>query len=117
MMAGRLSDLLVFEARTVTVVNEQNVISWTTGFTIKGEAQRSSETLARFIIRYRPGIGPDTHRIIWDGAIFNITSAVHNRKRTMLTIDCDFSMMVEVTHLQSTEREYIDGLPVVRPTE
>jgi hypothetical protein len=35
----------------------------------------------------------------------------------MLTIDCDLTNMIEVTHMQSTEREFIEGVPVITPRD
>jgi hypothetical protein len=122
MRAGNLSALVVFEARTITVTDGQSAITWVTDFSEWAEAQRDSEQNCRFLIRYRrtstdAEISAATHRILWDGCIWTITDSVHDRKRSMLTILSDFSALVEVTHLQSTEREYIDGIPIVRPPE
>jgi len=119
MRAGELQDLIVFERR---VISPGGLETWTLDFEDKSRADRLSETAARFIIRYRKTgdgseINAESHRILWDGVIWHIASAVHDRRRTMLTIDCDFSMMLEATHLQSTHREYIEGLPVLAPRE
>jgi len=120
--AGRLSDYVTFEKRipAAGVTPE----SWTADFggPISAEAERLSETAAQFIIRYRKtGDGTEinalSHRIIWDGALWYIASAVHDRKRTMLTITCDLTNMIEVTHLESTEREFMEGVPIVEPPE
>jgi len=114
---GRLSDRLVFEKRTLTLnAAGQTTITWTTGFTVWGEAQRQSEQNCRFIIRYKSGIGPDTYRILFFNAIWTITSAVPDHKKTMLTIESDFSALIEATHMLSTKKEFIDGLPTVRPS-
>lgn len=121
--AGRLKDLLVFEYKTITLnANGQQVPSWGTGFDEWGEAQRQSEQNCRFIIRYRETASGDritaaNSRIIYDGSIWTITNSVPDHKRSMLIIDSDFSQLVEVTHMQSTEREYIDGVPLIRPPE
>ncbi len=115
MIGGRLRDLIRIQVRSVTTdANGQSDISWTAGeFREWADAERTTEQNATFIIRYRSDIGPESHRIIWDGSIWTIVSAVHDRKRTMLTISSDFSDAIEVTNFQSTEREFIDGLPVV----
>lgn len=113
MRAGTLSDRITFQARSVTGEGETRAITYVDAFTVAAEPQRTSETNCRFIIRYRSGIGPETHRIIWDGVRWNITSAVHDLRKTMLTVDCDFSEAIEATTLDSTEREYVDGLPLV----
>ncbi len=119
MQAGRLSDLLTFEKKIRTTnALEQHVITWSTSaatgtFTAWSEAARQSETSARFVIRYKEGITPDSHRILWDNARWLIVSVVHDRRRTMTIIESDFSSMIEVTHFQSDVREYIDGLPVI----
>ena len=117
MRAGRLSDRLLFQKKVLTLVGGQYVESWPDdlSFTLYGEAQRQSETNCSFIIRYRPNIRPDTHRILFFGAIWNISDVIPDRKHTQLTITSDFSSMIEVTHLQSTTREFIDGLPLVEP--
>jgi hypothetical protein len=122
MRAGELSDLLLFQKKITTYVGESFAFTWTSdenegAFKDWCNAERRSETAARFIMRYREGIAPDTYRIIFDSAIWNITSAVHNRKRSEITVDCDFSEAIEVTHMLSEVREYIDGLPVIRPRE
>jgi head-tail adaptor len=119
MQAGRLSDLLIFEKkiRTPNALNQQ-IITWSSSaaqgtFTEWAEVTRQSETAARFVIRYKEGITPDSHRITWDGVVWLIVSVVHDRRRTMTIIESDFSSMVEVTHLQSDTRDFIDGLPVI----
>lgn len=107
-----MKDRILFEERHVT---DAGNITWGDGFTAWGEVQRISETSARFYIRYRSDITPSSHRIVHFGAIWLIASAVPDHKRTMLTIDSDFSSLVEVTHLESTEREFLDAVPIVRP--
>lgn len=113
--AGRLQHKVLFQRRVLTPVGDQQDIGWEDAFTANAEATRRSEQNAQFIIRYRAGIGPDTHRAIYWGAIWTITDAVSDHRNTFLTIDSDFSALIEATHLQSTEREFISGLPVVRP--
>lgn len=110
-----MPDRPVFWRRVITYNGDQPAISYTEDFTAWADARRLTETSARFFIRYRAGIGPDTHRIVWDGAIWTITSAPHDKKKMMITIDSDLSQLVEVTHMLSTEREFIEGMPVVRP--
>lgn len=116
MNAGTLTDLVVFERRTLTEnALGQMVETWAVDFSAYADVSRSSETAARFTIWFKEGISAPTHRVIWEESIWTITSAVHDRRRTATTIDSDFSAKVEVTHLQSTEREFIDGLPIVQP--
>jgi hypothetical protein len=119
MNAGLLRDRLIFEKRILTYVNELRYERWSAeddddGFEAFGEVQQQSETVCRFIVRYRAGVRPNTYRIIWNDVIWRITSAVYDRKNTMITIDADFTEALEVTHQQSEDREYIDGLPIVR---
>src|SRR5262245_6186504 len=101
MRGGQLSDFITFEKRVITT----NPFSetWELDFDgpIPADPQRAAETVARFTIRYRTQtngeeINAKSHRILWDGAIWHITSATHDRKRTMLFLDCDFSMLLEV---------------------
>ncbi len=123
MNAGRRTDLLTFEARVLTTLpNTQIQTTWSSltangGFTEWGEPLRQSETAAQFTIPYRSGITAASHRIIWEGAVWQISSAVHDPKNIDLRISCDFSMMLETTHMQSTEKEFIDGLPTVAQPE
>jgi head-tail adaptor len=117
-MAGRIRTRLHFEARVVTAMpSGSNLISWITAFDTWGQPERLEEQSCRFTIRYRAGIGPDSHRIFWSGAIWTIVSAVHDLRRTQLVIECDFSNLIEATHLLSTESEHIDAVPVVRPRD
>lgn len=117
MNAGRLSDRIRFDIRIVEVVNGQNVPRWVESFHEYAEATRTSETTARFSIRYnRRGITPATHRILWDGITWAITSAIHDRKRMELVIETD-AAGIEVTTLESTEREFIEELPLVSRPE
>lgn len=120
MNAGKLRDLVQFQRRVLTLVNEQQIESWVNDFQEWTEATRISETACRFRMRYRTKsdgteINGASHRIIWDGAYWNIASAPHDAKRSEILIECDFSMMLEVTHMQSTEREFIEGLAVIQP--
>lgn len=118
MQAGRLSDLVQFQKRVITeLANGGKSMTWADDFKEFVEANRTSETNCLFTMRYRSDITPASHRLIFDGTIWEITSATHDLRRSMLTIDSDFSMLVEVTTLQSTEREFIEGLPLIRPTE
>lgn len=115
--AGTLSDSILFQSRLISGEGAQRMITWPDAFTVWAEPQRNSETTCRFIIRYRSGIAPDTHRIIWDGCIWNITSAIHDLRRTTLTIDCDFSEAVNTTDLDSEHQEFISTFPVLRPRD
>lgn len=126
MQAGRLSDRVIFQKPVVTNPGGYRTVTWEDDFVVPAEVQIQAETLARFVIRYRTTgdengnevqISAKTHRIVWEGKIFHITSAPHDRKRTQLTIDADFSMMVDSTDLQSEHEEFITGLPVIRPRE
>lgn len=119
--AGRLDTLVPFQVRVLTAnAQEQQATSWEDSFSEWAEVQRQSEQSCRLIIRYKdvsPKKWPSDYRFLLFDSIWTITSAVPDTRRTMLIVDSDFSQLVEVTHLQSTEREYIDGLPVVRPPE
>ncbi len=121
MNAGRRQDLIQFEKKILTAnAGGQFVTTWSTteaqgSFEEWAEAIRHSETSARFTIPFRDGITPASHRILWDGAIWTITNAVHDAKRVDLAIDSDFSALIPATTLASTNKEYVDGLPVLRP--
>ena len=116
MRAGALSDRITFQRRTVATDSQDRMtITWADEFSVWADVQRVSETRCRFFVRYRSGITPEDYRIISDGKIWTITDSVRNRKRTMLTIDSDKSALVEATHLQSTEREYVQTTADVRP--
>lgn len=118
MRAGSLRDRVVFEERLVTGTDSTgHVITWPTSYTVDADAVRLDEQSARFAVRYRSGVTPASHRIIWDGCLWTIVSATHDKKRTQLTIDCNFSNLIEATHLTSTETEYVDAVPVLRPRE
>lgn len=114
--AGNRPDLVVFEARVRTTnAHGQVVETWTTGFTDYADAERRSETNATFTILYRAGIYPGSHRITYDSCWWTIVSATHDKKRSVLVIDCDFSDKVEVTHLSSPDMEFIDALNLLEP--
>jgi head-tail adaptor len=118
MKAGRLSERFVFQKRTVMTDSDGvHHITWAEEFTVWGEFQRDSELTARFIVRYRSDIRPDTHRIVFEGARWTITAVIHDRKRTMLTITSDGSDLIESTDLEDTTRQFIDGVPERRPPE
>lgn len=125
MAAGPKSDLVVFEVKTITVNAEgQSIGVWATAFEAWAEVQRQSTQSCRFVIWYRGSLTPEqianmpaTHRLIFEGKLYNITNALPDRKRSEITIDSDFSALVEATHLLSTVKEYVNGLPVVRPPE
>jgi hypothetical protein len=112
MMAGRLRDRVALEIRTGETWSPDPS---TMGGLVWMEATRVSETAARFVLRYRPDIRPDTHRLVYWNARWNVTDVVHDQRRDMTTIDSDFSEKLEVTHLASPTKEWIDGLPVVHP--
>ena len=124
MNAGRRTDLLTFEARILTTLANGGIqTTWSPlasngGFTEWAEALRQSETVAQFTIPYRSGITPASHRILWEGAVWNIASTVHDPKNIDLRISSDFARMIDVTTLQSTEHEFIDDeLPIVATPE
>lgn len=118
MDAGALSERLNFEKRIITRAPDPSVpdeVAWQHDFFEAGDASRSGELSARFVVRYRPNITPATHRVVWDGAIWHIVGIDPDRRRTQLTINCDFSMLVESTDLKSDDREFIPQPPVIRP--
>ncbi len=115
MRAGELRERIQFEEKVISYVGEVEYETWTNPFSRPGVAERISEQNARFTLRYRADIRPDTHRILFFGAIWSITNVLPDPRKTQIIIDCDFSAKVEVPHLQSTTREYIDGKPIVAP--
>ena len=128
MKAGNLSDKIVFEARTLTTnAHGQEVETWSSlpalgGFEDMAEVERRGELSCNFIIRYRTArdgsaITPASHRILFEGYVWPIVNIVHDRRYSQYTIECDGASLIEITHLQSTEREYIIGMPVVAPPE
>lgn len=123
MRAGRLSDSIVFEKPTVTTPSGYRTVVWApdTAIGVNGavpcEPERIGETTARFIVRYMDSITPASHQITWDGHTWRITSTVHDRRRTMLTIDCEISTFVESTDLDSETTEYVANVPVVQPPD
>lgn len=127
--AGRLNQKLVFQFKTTTVnAIGQSVFTWADSFEEWGEVQRNSETSCRFIVRYRltatsvehpeaERISAENTRILHDESVWTVINSIPDSKHTMLMIDCDFSAKVEVTHLLSTEKEFIDGLPTIATPE
>jgi head-tail adaptor len=115
--AGDRTELLTFQLQTFTENAEGQVTgTWRDIFQEWADAERRSETTASFEIDYRDGLSPKTHRVIFDGAYWNLTSVLHDRNRRSTRLDCDFSMMIEVTSLDSDgQREFIVGLPVIHP--
>jgi hypothetical protein len=113
-----MSERLVFERQT-------GPITWVQDFVEFGEVRRESEMVARFVIRYRTTdsagnaiqISAKTHRILWDGAIWRITSAPHDHKRMNLIIDADASTLVDATDMDSETTEFVDDVPDIRPLE
>jgi SPP1 family predicted phage head-tail adaptor len=98
--SGNLREWLIFESLTVTSDEfGAGVETWTAAFADWGEYQglgsrefplsqkRQAEATARFIIRYREGIDPATFRIRFDGKAWNITTPIHDAKRSYLTIE------------------------------
>lgn len=122
MNAGRLRHRPVFEKKTITYTGDVRTETWApdTSFSSDGsiaaEAVRLSERVARFAIYHRDTIGPETHRILFWGSRWTITSAVRGdgRDYNALFIESDFSDKIEVTHLQSETREHLDGLPLIQ---
>jgi head-tail adaptor len=121
MNAGRLAELVLLEKKTITLDERGGKVeSWapdpaTPGGMVSAETTRVSETAARFVLRYRTDIRPGAHRIVFWNARWNVTDVVPDPRRDVITIDSDFSEKIEVTHLQSDTKEWIDGLPVVHP--
>lgn len=100
MSAGPKSDLIVFESLTTTIDSFGSPVeTWTPSFSVWSEYQpvgsrefpvltkRVVETTARFIIWYREGISPATHRILARGKTWNISDPLHDRKRHETTIE------------------------------
>lgn len=113
--AGRLSDKIVFELQTfIESAAGQQVGTWAYSFTTWAEATINSETSAQFVIRWRDGITPLTHRILFNGSYWTIIDPVPDHRRTILTINCSLEAKIEATHMLSVEREFIDGIPTSR---
>ena len=117
MQAGKLSDTVLFQTPVVTGSHDTYTTTWTDAFTLPAEVRRDTEMIARFTIRYRDGITPASHRMIWDGILWRITSAVHDRKRTLWTIDADGTPLVDSTELTDETTHYVDAVPIMRPRE
>lgn len=118
MNAGELRDRIRLQPRVETVnAHGQVVTTWGTEFTLAAKATRLSEQAAQFIIRYRSDINVQSHRILHFDSYWTINNSIHDQKDDRTTLDSDFSQLIEVTHLQSTEREHIEELPLTRPPE
>jgi head-tail adaptor len=116
--AGRLDKIITLELKILTEnAHGQWVTTWGPPFNLAADVPTINDTTARFTIRYREDVRKDTHRITYWDRIWTINNAEHNRKTDETIIDSDFSSLIEATHLQSTEREYIDGLQIQRPRE
>lgn len=115
MKAGRLREVVQFQRPVVTGSGATRTVTWTDDFTTRAEVRRETELIARFTIRYRSGITPASHRIVWEAKLWYITTAVHDLKKRFITIDADATPLVESTDLTDTTTEYIDAVPIVRP--
>lgn len=104
---------LLFQRRSI--VNSE--VIWTDDFHDCARGNRETETTARFELHYRTDIRPDSHRILWDGAKWAITSAIPERRTGNLIISCDFSEAIQTTDLDAEHQEYIEQFPVIRPPE
>jgi hypothetical protein len=114
--AGRFLEVIDIDRKTITYnAHHQAVIEWLPALRLSAEPERLSETQARFTLRYRAELRPDTHRIRFWGALWNITSAIADFRKSLVVIECDFSEMIEATHLGSIARDYAEGLPIIRP--
>jgi SPP1 family predicted phage head-tail adaptor len=51
-----------------------------------GNDQRVAEQRVTFEIRYRPGISPATHRIVFDGRVYEIEDVAEPERRKRLLI-------------------------------
>jgi head-tail adaptor len=118
MNAGRLSDRITIQRRILTIQpNGQTAETWGDDTRWSAEVERLSEQTCRFTVRYRPDLTPATHRIICFGAIWTITDAVSDRRKSETVITSDFDQLLEATHMLTTEKEFIPGLPLVRPPD
>lgn len=117
--AGSLNDRIQFERRLVDRSNPLAVdIRWIPEPVLWPAAiERTSEMSVRFTIHFRADVRPDSHRIVWEGRIWGIASAVHDARRRQLTIDADVVTLVETTQLDSDTREFLDEVPAIRPRE
>lgn len=90
----------VFQVKTETQDDYGAAVeTWANSFAVPGLCQyvgtrefpiahkRHSETTARFIIRYREGIDPNTHRIVHDGKTWNIQQPMPDARKRELIIE------------------------------
>lgn len=115
MRAGRLRNFVQFQRPVVTGSGATRLVTWTDDFTARCEVRRDSELVCQFTIRYRSGITPDSHRIVWDAWTWRITNATHDIKKRQLVIVADATPLVESTDIDSDTTEYVDAVPIVRP--
>lgn len=115
--AGDLLEAVLIEQRVITMNGGQAVTTWEE-YSAEEPAQVEaiSEMSYRFVIRYNPDIDghKEDYRIAYNGKRWTIASAVPDPRKTMLVMQADTNL-VEVTHILSTDREYIDSVPEVRP--
>lgn len=101
--AGKLNQWLIFEVATVTQDSTRAEIkTWATDFGVPGGfdalgsrefptfQQRHEQTTARFTIRYRTGIDAGTHRISYNGQIWDIQPPIDPDGRR-------FQLLIEAT--------------------
>lgn len=120
MKAGELPHRIEFQQKIETLNgNGQVDITWGPVFVLPGMAEKFSEQNATFNIRHNPAINAGTHRILRWGVYWTVNAVVHvhDSKDDRTTIQSDFTSLIEVTTLQSTTREYVDGPIVVRPPD
>lgn len=97
--AGDYRHLLVFERKTETKVYGTTTESWAPEFEDFGafyplgsrefpvSQKRQAESSAKFEIRYREGIDPDFHRIVFQGKTWNIYPPLDDGRRICLEIE------------------------------
>lgn len=102
MQAGRLGDWIIFQKKAY---NTDQTVYWVEDFGTWAEFQPlsansiqtnldqtdMSQLQARFLIRFRRDVHSTTHRISFDSKIWNILEPIPDRKRTMLTIDAQWT--------------------------
>lgn len=116
MRAGEMRERIQFQKPVVTGSGDTRTVTWTDDFVVHARVIRSSELVCEFTIRYKTGITPESHRIIWEGRTWNITSPPHDIKKRQLVIIADEVPLVDSTDIDSDTTEYVNAVPILRPS-
>lgn len=117
--AGRLNKRIRLEYRS-TPQSDTAPEAWTViSSSLPAEVLSRGEKFAEFNIRWRDDVDRShaDYRVIFKGRIWSVNDvqALDDYRDEILTLRCDFSNMLEATHLGSDRREYIPGLVDERP--